>query len=441
MHLSIWVRLLFVSLCALIFSVAAPALLAGPSVATAVAGPGPAAVFAPDDPRLTFEGHWALENTQAISVNSGATLRFRFTGDQLAARFDTASITVPSQLYVTIDGGSPALAKVDRDRIVLADQLDDGVVHTAEIAVKDVDEYENRWIVPLQSGVVLTGLELSPGAQLLPVRRSQAHRLEFYGDSITEGVMALCPVLGVDCADGTKDYAFLVGGAFEANTNQVGFGKQGIIQPGHGNVGAASQSFGWNLAGYPAEPFHPDAVVINFGTNDAPWGSAEFTPRYLAYLRQVRAANPHTEILALRPFNGTHGGDIATAVTQMADPGTSYVDTTAWLTAAGDYNGGSHPSIQGHRKAAARLVEVIEDRLGWSVGAATAPSAALQPQGLERAACADTPLRLTFPEDVRLGTEGRLQVRQANGSVVDTIDLADPATDQRSIGGASRRDC
>lgn len=73
-------------------------------------------------------------------MNSGSTLRFRFTGDQLAARFDTGSITVPSQLYVTIDGGSPALVKVDRDRIVLVDQLDDGVVHTAEIAVKDVDE-------------------------------------------------------------------------------------------------------------------------------------------------------------------------------------------------------------------------------------------------------------------------------------------------------------
>lgn len=70
-------------------------------------------------------------------------------------------------------------------------------------------------MLPLQTGVVLTGVGFPPGAQLLPVHRSQAHRLEFYGDSITEDVMALCPVLGVDCADGTKDYALLVGGAFD----------------------------------------------------------------------------------------------------------------------------------------------------------------------------------------------------------------------------------
>lgn len=124
----------------LIFTVTTPPLFAGPSVAAAVAGRVRPRCSRRTTPQFTFEGHWALNDAQAITVNSGSTLRFRFTGDQLAARFDTGSITVPSQLYVTIDGGSPALVKVDRDRIVLVDQLDDGVVHTAEIAVKDVDE-------------------------------------------------------------------------------------------------------------------------------------------------------------------------------------------------------------------------------------------------------------------------------------------------------------
>ena len=326
---------------------------------------GPA-IFRPDDPRLTYEGHWAVTEQHAITVNSGSQLTFRFTGSSLSAAFDTASITVPSQLYVTIDSSAPQLVKVGEPSIELATGLGAGI-HTAHFAVKDVDEYENRWILPLQSGVVLDGIRLDHGAELLPLRDPQAHRLEFYGDSITEGVMAQCPVLGVDCADGTKDYAYLVGEAFDANTNQVGFGKQGIIQPGHGNVGTASESFGWLLSGFPAEPFHPDAVVVNFGTNDAPWSGQEFRPRYLSYLRQVRAANPHAHIFALRPFNGTHAADVAAAVDELNDPATTYVDTTGWLTAGTqDYNGGAHPSVEGHRKVADQLVRVLEDALGWN---------------------------------------------------------------------------
>ncbi|MFB4419523.1 pectinesterase family protein [Streptomyces sp. QL37] len=65
-----------------------------------------------------------------------------------------------------------------------------------------------------------------------------------------------------------------------------------------------------------------------------------------------------------------------------------------------------------------------------------AAPAVVTPSGTARAVCADTPLRLTFGSDVRVGTEGRLTVHRPDGSTVDTIDLADPATNQRFIGGA-----
>ncbi|MGW0937114.1 pectinesterase family protein [Streptomyces sp. NPDC002666] len=62
--------------------------------------------------------------------------------------------------------------------------------------------------------------------------------------------------------------------------------------------------------------------------------------------------------------------------------------------------------------------------------------AAVAPIGTARAVCADTPLRLTFDEDVRVGSGGRLTVHRPDGSAVDTIDLADPTSYQRLIGGA-----
>ena len=411
-------------------------VLAGAGLLTVSAGPAAAAnpaTYGPFDPRIELDGHWGRDDDVAITVNSGSSVRFRFTGSHLGALFDTASITVPAQLYVAIDGGAPVLHKVDADHKVFADDLDPAVAHTAEILVKDVDEYENRWNVPLQTGVVLKKIELAPDAKLIPLPTTAEHRIEFYGDSITQGVMALCAELGTDCADGTKAYPHLVGEAFGADTNQVGFGKQGILQPGHGNVGIAAESFGWNLAGFPATGFDPGAVVVNFGTNDAAYDSAQFTPAYAAYLSKIRAAYPRALIVALRPFNGTHADDIKAAVAAANDRKIVYVDTTGWL-APDDFNGSTHPNIQGHQVAAAKLTAVLKRLTGWSTGPIGTPK--LAPQGLAEATCSDTPLTLTYQGPVRLGVTGKVQIHAANGDVVDTINLADLTSYQRSVGQA-----
>ncbi|WP_432879032.1 pectinesterase family protein [Kribbella sp. CA-245084] len=411
-------------------------VLAGVGLLTVSAGPAAAAnpaTYGPFDPRIELDGHWGRDDDVAITVNSGSSVRFRFTGSHLGALFDTAAITVPAQLYVAIDGGAPVLQKVDADHKTFADDLDPTVAHTAEILVKDVDEYENRWNVPLQTGVVLEKIELAPDAKLIPLPTTAEHHIEFYGDSITQGVMALCAQLGSDCADGTKAYPHLVGEAFGADTNQVGFGKQGILQPGHGNVGTAAESFGLNLAGFPATGFDPGAVVVNFGTNDAAYDSAQFTPAYAAYLDKIRTADPQALIVALRPFNGTHADDVKAAVAAANDRRIVYVDTTGWL-GPDDFNGSTHPNVQGHEVAAAKLTTVLKHLTGWSTGPIGTPN--LAPQGPADATCSDTPLSLTFQGPVRLGVTGKLEIHQANGAVVDTIDLAALSSYQRTVGGA-----
>ncbi|MGW1344605.1 pectinesterase family protein [Kribbella sp. NPDC002412] len=391
------------------------------------------ATFGPFDPRIERDGHWGRDDDVAITVNSGSSLRFRFTGDRLGAWFDTESITNPAQLWVSVDRAEPVLVTVDEDHKVFVEGLDPTVAHTAEILVKDVDGYANRWTVPLQSGVVLEKIELAPLATLIPLPTKAEHGIEFYGDSITQGVMALCPELGADCADGTKAYPHLVGKAFGADTTQVGFGKQGVIQPGHGNVGTAAESFGWNLAGFPAAPSDPGAVVVNFGTNDAPYPSSEFTPKYGAYLEQVRAANPRSLILAMRPFNGAHAADIAQAVAATKDRRIVYVDTTGWL-GADDYNGSTHPNIKGHQVAAAKLTKVLQRLTGWKTAGPSTP--VLSPQGTADETCSDTTLRMTFQGPVQLGVQGKLRIHRAGGEVVDTVDLADLTSYQRFVGGA-----
>jgi pectin methylesterase-like acyl-CoA thioesterase len=52
-------------------------------------------------------------------------------------------------------------------------------------------------------------------------------------------------------------------------------------------------------------------------------------------------------------------------------------------------------------------------------------------------ACVDTPLTITFSAPPTLGTTGSITVHNADGSVADAIDLADPASFTETVGGAT----
>ncbi|MEU9283542.1 SGNH/GDSL hydrolase family protein [Streptomyces sp. NPDC048275] len=330
--------------------------------APAVVASGDSNVVRPDDRRLAYEGHWGRTAEAAATVNSGSRLRFRFTGGTLHALFDVSSITVPAQIYVSVDGGPKRLYDVDRPDIDIA--LSGRGTHTAEISVKDVFSRANRWTPPLETGVVLTGLRLDEGARPLPERPLREMQLAFYGDSITQGVMALCEVNTSDCADGTVAYPTLVADKLHASLTQVGFGRQGVIQAGNGGVPAAGAAYDWNYADSRADSDRrADVIVVNQGTNDAAFGREEFRAAYRAYLDQLRSAAPRARILALRPFNGTHGDDIAAVVGELADRRVEFVDTTGWVTPeSGDFNGTVHPNAQGHRKVADRLIALIHHK-------------------------------------------------------------------------------
>lgn len=53
-----------------------------------------------------------------------------------------------------------------------------------------------------------------------------------------------------------------------------------------------------------------------------------------------------------------------------------------------------------------------------------------------RAPCTDAPLTLDFPSEPTLGAAGKITVTASDGTVADTIDLADPASALKTIGGA-----
>lgn len=73
---------------------------------------------------------------------------------------------------------------------------------------------------------------------------------------------------------------------------------------------------------------------------------------------------------------------------------------------------------------------------GGSASAATAGVVTGTASG-NAAACVDTPLTVTFASAPTLGTTGSIVVHNADGSVADAIDLADPASFTETVGGAT----
>ena len=338
---------------------------------------------APSDPRLRYEGRWDVQRDVATTVNSGARLYVRFTGDQLTADFDVSHITAEPQLYVWVDGRRSDVMRINSTRLRLTPSGLADRSHLLVLGVKDVRQEVNHWTSPLNAAVKFLGFEL-PGGALEDPLPAPALRLTFIGDSITQGIGDRCVVEsdgvtsgqpstnGSDCSDATIDYAWRTARVFGAQLEQVGFGGQGVTQPGGGNVPPAPESVDLNFAGSPAAPFAAQVVVINLGTNDVLHAAAPdaIRSRYLALLRKVRARYPEARILALEIF-GAGGAETATAtaaiqaaVGDFGDSRTTFVPTRGWLTPVTDFTDSIHPNDSGHRHATEHLAAVITQLTG-----------------------------------------------------------------------------
>jgi pectin methylesterase-like acyl-CoA thioesterase len=100
--------------------------------------------------------------------------------------------------------------------------------------------------------------------------------------------------------------------------------------------------------------------------------------------------------------------------------------------------------MMGIWRAAGVLALMAGAVTGGTVTGGTAAAAAVASTGIVTGtdsgradACVDTPLTITFPSAPGLGSTGSITVHNADGSVADTINLADPASSTETVGGAT----
>jgi lysophospholipase L1-like esterase len=93
-----------------------------------------------------------------------------------------------------------------------------------------------------------------------------------YGDSITEGVLALggSQKFDTDHNDASVVYSYVLGGLLGAEIGVIGFGYNALTHPGSGGVAPLGQAWNQLWDGVPrnfSTP-KPDLIVLNEGTND-----------------------------------------------------------------------------------------------------------------------------------------------------------------------------
>ena len=325
---------------------------------------------------LRWGGRWAHKGGTHITTYPGAYFEGRFNGTGLTAWFEGGALSgtspagAPSEVAWQIDGGAWQEASASSP-LALASGLT-SAVHDVRFVVRALEGPPyRRWTLPLQAFVALKDLEVA-GGELVPLPPLARRRVEFLGDSITEGVHSR--FTGWTQAypqrnDGRQAFPALVAQALGLDYTAVGIGGQGITRPGAGGAPPAPDAWAWIYDGEPYAPSATDAVVTNFGANDC--GALDvfgFDVGGDELLRRVRATHEHAEIVVLRPFSGD-GACIELLRSSVetrrrnGDARVRWVDTLGWL-APGDYAEGVHPNLAGHQKIAEQLAPVLANVLG-----------------------------------------------------------------------------
>jgi lysophospholipase L1-like esterase len=315
------------------------------------------------DELIHYYGRWNRLSDRAITVNTGSHVVAQFSGTAISARFDVTLNQTPN----------PTLTwRVDQEawqegELAASMSLGTGLApgtHEVMLMVRGLNENQNRWSPPLVSSITFLGFDVTGGA-LQASARPVRPRIEFLGDSITEGINVWTMVNGqtTPCwrSDGRIAYPSQTAQLLGAEWRQVGFGRQGLLIVGNGGVPVANDSFNFIYRDVPRDGWQPDMVVINEGTNDGSTAAAPFRTAYTAYVTTIRTAYPGAKIVAMRPFNGSQAAPIQAEVAARVAAGDTrvfYVDTTGWLVAA-DLTDGLHPNPQGSTKAGQMLAQAL----------------------------------------------------------------------------------
>lgn len=325
-------------------------------------------LIAADDPRLRWVGRIAdLPGAAKLLAWSGSELRARFTGEQISLRLAPSRGGI-NHFTVEVDGRRHALTlrgdgPADWRLALPAGEHELRLVKRTEAS---------------QAEAIFLGLRLADGGRLLAPPPPRPLKLVFYGDSITAGAcngdIAEDQYADLSTHDGTRAYGALT-------AQRLGADYVGIAVSGIGITATWDQLLMpqvWNryaprldAAVAPPDARAPDVVFVNLGQNDHGFPAStgrsiapDFGPRYLAFVRELRARYPDARLVLL-------AGGMTAWKEQPAIP-RALNASVATLRAEGDAKvwtytfqafSYAHPRIDVHAQMADELTRLLKDEV------------------------------------------------------------------------------
>jgi lysophospholipase L1-like esterase len=265
----------------------------------------------------------------------------------------SSMVTPTSEVYWTVDQGPKTLALVQGSISVAIPKNNTAKTvpyHTVELFVKSTTERANRWKATgpstrvILTGIVTDGL-LAPWVPL-------DINILVYGDSITEGVLALggSQKFDTDHNDGSVVYSYVLGRLLGAEVGVVGFGYNALTHPGSGGVAPLGEAWNQLWDGVPRSftTPKPDLIVMNEGTNDGcdttkpGCVGTDITKPMTAVLKDLVGACPSIPIVVLQPFNGGQTAHLQAAVKASGSSDVHFLSTAGFYKIS--LGGSLHPT-------------------------------------------------------------------------------------------------
>jgi hypothetical protein len=318
--------------------------LTNPSPITYTATAG--GVIPPDHAAILYSPYnWHVNGTRAQTIYAGAYFRVLFTGGSCDLNFDMSNVSSPvPRLLIRVDGRTRQSANLASTVSVTMPSGQDNTTHVLDVEVDATTETVNRWNPPQNTAVKLTGITLASGSDTVSAPQPRPFNLLTYGDSTDEGVrtLALNGTNDVDRNSASVCWPLELGRLLGAEVGSVGFGSQGISDPGNGNVPNLRNAWDllWSGQARSFDPA-PDYCVWLHGIND---GANNTVADGIAALNGMLAAMPGTQFFLFRPLTGNdQAANLQAIAAGCSDPGrVRYIDTTGYWQAS-ESSDGLHP--------------------------------------------------------------------------------------------------
>ncbi len=349
----------------------------------------------------TFTPNW--ENVKPLGrtmpLEGSLWLCFSGTGAEFTAECTSLSVTMAADVsYADAASRTRIAIEVNGQRVV--DDMLDAAEKTYLVWQSGTAETITVRIIKLSETAMSTcGIKaiITDAAAIQPTAK-KSHSIEFIGDSITCGYGADDQVAEHTFSTSTENvtaaYAYKTAQALDADYSMVSISGYGIISGYTATEGVKSagqlipayyEKLGFSYGSYegrtPADvawdfsAYTPELIVVNLGTNDDsytgsdPERQEDYRASYTAFLKVIRRRNPDATILCTLGIMGDRlypqvKNAVAAYTQETGDSNIACLKFDVQSPADG-YAADWHPSQLTHDKAAGKLVQRIQQLMGW----------------------------------------------------------------------------